>query len=236
MKTALISDVHGNLQALEAVLENLEREKVDQIICLGDIALKGPQPHEVVELLRGLNSTYIMGNTDALILNVTPAQVSRLSGEARIIGELSLWAGERLTAEDKEFMKSFKSRVEVTVGRNQQMLCFHGSPESAETRIQPDRSDDDLASLFSGYSAQILAGGHTHLQFLRPFRDSVFINPGSIGFSRGNPPERKAEYAVLDFFEDGYYVKFKKIACDWDTTLEIAKEVGLPHLDWVLSS
>ena len=72
MRIGLISDIHGNLIALESVLSELKREQVDSMICLGDVAALGPQPHEVIERLRKLNCPVVMGNTDDWYLQPLP--------------------------------------------------------------------------------------------------------------------------------------------------------------------
>jgi len=237
VKIALISDIHGNLQALEAVLENIEREQVEQIVCLGDVAFKGPQPHEVVNLLKQQNCLFVLGNTDAVLFNPpTEQEIAALSGEARTVAECFRWTADNLTADDWAFLRRFADTQDLAVGDGQRLLCFHGSPTSAEARIHPDTDDKRLAALLADTDANFYAGGHVHVQFLRPLGSAVFINPGSVGFSRSGNDRRLAEYAVLDFFDQGYYVKFKQLAFDWAKTVQIAKSVNPPHLDWLLTS
>lgn len=237
MKIALISDIHGNLQALETVLGDIGREKVDQIVCLGDVAFKGPQPHEVIDLLRQQHCLFVLGNTDAVLFN-PPAdnEIDGLTGEARIIAECFRWTAENLTVDDLAFMRRFPATQILEVGDGQKLLCFHAAPTLEEARILPDTDDDLLVTLLAGNEAHFYAGGHVHLQFLRPIGSAVFINPGSVGFSRSSPERRFAEYAILDFFEQGYSIKFKRLVFDWAKTVQIAKSLKPPHLDWLISS
>lgn len=237
MKIALISDIHGNLQALETVLDNIEREQVDQIVCLGDVAFKGPQPHEVVSLLKKQNCLFVLGNTDAaLFYPLTDQEIAEMTGDARIIAQCFRWTAGNLTADDLAFMRTFATTQIVEMSDGQRLICFHGSPTSAEARIQPDIDDKSLVELLGRSDATFYAGGHVHLQFLRPIGSAFFINPGSVGFPRSNSQRRFAEYAILDVFEQGYYVKFKQLAFDWAKTVQIAKSLKPPHLDWLLSS
>ncbi|MBI3286567.1 MAG: metallophosphoesterase family protein [Chloroflexi bacterium] len=76
MRVAIFSDIHGNLVALEAILAEIERERVDQMICLGDVAATGPQPAETLHRLRELNCPVVMGNTDARFLNPQPFEAT----------------------------------------------------------------------------------------------------------------------------------------------------------------
>lgn len=237
MKIALISDIHGNFQALETVLENIEREQVDQIVCLGDVAFKGPQPHEVVDLLKQQNCLFVLGNTDAVLFNPpTDEKIAALAGEARIVAECFRWTADNLTPDDLVFLRGFAATQVLELGGGQRLLCFHALPTSTEARIMPDTDANSLGRLLSETDANFYAGGHVHLQFLRPIGSAVFINPGSVGFSRSESDQRLAEYAVLDLFDQGYSVKFKQLAFDWAKTVQIAKSVKAPHLDWLLSS
>src|SRR5258708_31692588 len=89
MRVALISDIHGNCVALEAVLADIERAGVDQVVCLGDVAATGPQPHAVIERLRATGCPVVMGNADVWLLN---PQLSETEDEAtRQIEEIDLW-------------------------------------------------------------------------------------------------------------------------------------------------
>lgn len=159
-----------------------------------------------------------------------------MTGEARIVAECFRWTANNLTADDLAFMRSFPATQILEMGGGQRLICFHGAPRSAEARIQPDIDDCSLAELLADIDAHFYAGGHVHLQFLRPIGSAVFINPGSVGFSRRSSERRFAEYALLDVFEQGYYVKFKQLAFDWAKTVQVAKSLKPPHLDWLISS
>jgi predicted phosphodiesterase len=103
MRIALIADIHGNLVALESVLQDVARESVDQIICLGDAAALGPQPHDVVHRLRQLQCPVILGNTDAWLLAPKGAKTS----DSEILATITSWCAEQLTPEDQQYVHAF---------------------------------------------------------------------------------------------------------------------------------
>ena len=109
MRVAVISDIHGNAAALEAVIAEIERDGVDQIVCLGDVAV-GPRPHDVVQLLRELDCRTLMGNWDEWFLDGIP----EIGGEvgSRLVAQGRWWA-QHLTGADRAFMRTFQRTLEV---------------------------------------------------------------------------------------------------------------------------
>ena len=157
MRVALISDIHGNLTALDAVLNELAAEEIDRVACLGDVASDGPQPCEVLGRLTALQCPVVMGNADAEVLGLIP-----LSGapEMRMVAEAALWCADRLHADERAFMASFERRVEIAVA-NWSLLLFHGSPSDFNAKILPSTPDDALRETFANFSAKVMAG-RTH--------------------------------------------------------------------------
>src|SRR6266446_1146965 len=183
MRIGLIADIHGNLIALENVLSELQREQVDQIICLGDVAALGPQPHEVLERLRELKCPIVMGNTDDWYLQPLPEGDDDLR---EIVG----WGLQQLTDADLAYLRSFQPVIEMRLETDQALLCFHGSPRSYHDVIASTTPVAEVRSMFAGYQAWIMVGGHTHVQMLRHYEQAFLINPGSVGLP-GVGPQRE---------------------------------------------
>ena len=181
VRVALISDIHGNFVALETVLAEIERAGVDRVLCLGDVAATGPQPHAVLARLQALGCPVVMGNADAWLLN---PQRSNTEDEAtRQIEEVDLWCAAQLTTSDLAYVRTFQPTVEVVLDRDAKLLCFHGSPRSNTDIIEVTTPEDALERMFAGYRALVMAGGHTHVQMLRRYRKGFILNPGSVGLS-----------------------------------------------------
>lgn len=109
MRIAIISDIHGNRVALDAVLAGLNNEHVDQIVCLGDVAATGPQPHEVVERLKALDRPVVMGNTDAWLLSLQSREA--MDETFLRIMEIDRWCAEQLSSTDLDYLRTFQPTV-----------------------------------------------------------------------------------------------------------------------------
>lgn len=234
MRLGLIADIHGNLPALEKVLAELEREGVDQILCLGDVAI-GPQPVETLERIRSLGSPVTMGNWDAWYLTEMP----KLDGElGRVLGDLRAWSMQQLSEGHRRFVSEFAKTVEVPFEDGGKLLAFHGSPRSFDDSIFSTTSDEDVEKMMGDRAALVLAGGHTHFQLFRRIGESVFVNPGSVGlpFRRMRPGIMRiapwAEYGVVAYQDSRLAVELRRTAVDVDAFIGLMRSSGMPHADW----
>ncbi len=147
MRIALISDTHGNLPALEAVLEDIRSQGADQIIFLGDSATIGPHPKETLDLLQALNCVCILGNHDAALLE--PAQAAEFQIAASLLPTLE-WGLGLLSETNITFLRTFHPTHEVKLDGALNLLCFHGSPRSNTELILSTTPDGTLDGAFSG--------------------------------------------------------------------------------------
>lgn len=235
-RLALISDIHGNLVALEAILADIAARGVTEIVCLGDIAATGPQPHEAAVRVRALGCPVVMGNTDAWLLKPAP----RADGDEsqRMIDAIDLWCAEQLTPEDRAFLASFQPTVSVPLDGVKRLLCYHGSPRSFNDRMTPDTPEEQVAEWLAGTDADLYAGGHTHVQMLRRFQRSILINPGSVGLPLNptfpSPDIRNpawGEYAIIECEGDRLSVALQRVPFDTAALVRIAHTSGMPHAE-----
>lgn len=240
MRTALIADIHGNLLALEAVLFDLEREPVERLFCLGDVAALGPQPSEVVARLRGLGCPSVLGNTDAWLLDDEP-NANFVSREGIVMAELASWCVSRLSERDLGYLQTCPPTMKISLDGEDDLLCFHGSPHSYDEVISATTSDEVLSDMLSVYNASIFVGGHTHVQLFRRHGGVRLINPGSVGLPGVGPgtsdlPVNRhvswAEYAVLTTGKGHLGVDSRRVPVDVEQMLASAYGVGMPHADW----
>lgn len=237
---AVISDIHGNLHALEQVLSEIHRLGIDDVICLGDIVGYGPFPDRCLDLVIRCCSTIVRGNHDDAVIN--PETLVDFNGPAReaihwtmrVLGPLHLDALVRLKVSDRP---------------HESVLCIHDSPIAAHTDYVHDAHIAALA--FAGFTEPICLLGHTHVPAvfdapagngdltvhdvvthlpeagkavpLCPQRRQI-CNPGSVGQPRDADP--RASFAVLDLDERTFTV----IRCDYDVCAAQAAtlEAGLP--------
>jgi putative phosphoesterase len=178
---AAISDIHGNLPALEAVLADIEREDVDGIVVAGD-TISGPWPAEVFDVLAAAGARHVRGNADRLALT---------GGE----GDIGDWSAQRL-GDRREAVAAWPLVLELTIDGLGDVLVCHATPTSDEpiyTRVTPDQ---EIARLFSGVDPDVVVCGHTHIQYDRALANGLrIVNPGSVGMPYEG--RRGAFWAVL---------------------------------------
>jgi putative phosphoesterase len=238
MTIALIADIHGNLAALDAVLDALGAESPDQIVCLGDIAATGPQPREVLRRLHELEIPVVMGNADAALLDVPPAGPGT-DEDARRIVDIDRWCAAQLDDVALAFLASFQPTIEISLSEERRLVCCHGSPRSYDDVIVASTSDDELDGMIAGHDATIIAGGHTHVRMLRAYRGREIVNPGSVGLAYRFFPDGSvrvppwAEFAVLSQSDAGAVsVDFRRVSYDRDATVRAMTEREMPHAAW----
>lgn len=239
MRIALIADIHGNAVALDTALDDIAKQGVDQIICLGDVAMVGPQPAECVARVRALNCPVIMGNTDEWLVSEEaagepPADLSPLDAVA-------YWNAAQLSEDDKTFMRGFQPTLEVDLNAGHTLLCFHGSPRDCREAILAFTPEDELHVMLGDPTpAAVLAGAHVHLQILRRYLGATFVNPGSIGMPSDHEPAQgrprrytpRAEYAILEWRAGQANITFRRVPYALDDLMAAVAHSGMPAADW----
>ena len=211
-RLALLSDQHGNDTAFRAVLEDLERVGVEDVVCLGDVAQGGDEPTQTLDRLAALGCETVLGNADAFLLEV-PTDSREPVTERQL--ERREWTLSQLDASHLEQIRSFAPTVHREVD-GVRMLFFHGSPHFYEDVLLPE-SDGETLEPFLGHDVALLAGGHTHLQWTRRIDDALYVNPGSVGLSwdrHTDPPVLRslAEWALVTVQDGVVAVEFRQVA------------------------
>jgi putative phosphoesterase len=238
MRIAIISDIHGNCAALEAVLADLQRYPADEIVCLGDAIQGGAQPAETIALLRRTACQLVMGNADAWLLTGQDTSLAETATEKQLAARE--WSLAQLSSGDLDFIRGFKPTVETELDDGKTLLCFHGSPHSFDDVILPETPEDEFQRLLgmsvAGGGRPLLTGGHTHLQQVRRTGDAFFFNPGSVGvaYDRRLPEESYrldpwAEYALLSSEAGRLALEFRRVPYDIDQLVSIILASGRPN-------
>ena len=235
MKIALVADIHGNIVALDAVLAALEVEQPDRVVCLGDVAAKGPAPAQVVDRLIERDWIFIMGNTDEWMLR--PIDETPATERDRLLIASALWGFDQLDDRQRAFIAAFRPNAAVELGGGQ-LLGYHGSPDSNVTSILPETSAAELDLLLNPWPARIYAGAHTHVRMLRPLHASLVINPGSIGMASATSPyggehlAAQAEFALVQADAAGMRVEFRTLDLDRTALIESVRRSATPDAAW----
>jgi predicted phosphodiesterase len=230
VRVALVSDMHGNAVGLEAALEDIAREHVDEIVCLGDVAQGGPQPRECLDRLREVGCPCVFGNSDEFLLTLDPSgEELDEAGRERLL-TVGRWSREQIGEFGLDFLRSFEPTVELDLD-GCRLVCCHGSPQSNDEIVLPERPRERIRALIG--DADAVAGGHVHRQWLDRLGQKVWVGVGSAGlaYDYKEPMDDRpflpfAEYALVGAARGQITVEFRRIPFDVDSLRRAA--VAMP--------
>jgi putative phosphoesterase len=212
MRLGVISDVHGNRVALDAVLDDMP--DVDRLLCAGDVVGYNPWPAECVETIRERGVPTVMGNHDRAVATDTEFRFNSMAAAG------VKYAREELGAGAIEWLRSLPDRRWAVDDR---VRMVHGHPDNPDHYTYPDEFGPDL--LTAADDPELLVVGHTHIQHHEVYGNGIVLNPGSVGQPRDEDPE--AAYAVVDL--DEREVTEHRVEYDIDSVAEAVTEAGLPE-------
>lgn len=213
-KIAIISDIHGNLPALEAVLRDIDANGITQIYCLGDLVGYYCFFNEVVEIVKQRNIQCLLGNHDFALIH-THGVIER----SRTCTHILQWQLEHAAPATLDFLNSLQPSCEFEFSGKKIRLVHAGLADPVDEYVF-DVSDDYLKD--NDFTADILISGHTHLMAYKKFYSGkMWINPGAVGQPRDF--NNKASYAILD---QNLEVSFRRVAYDYETTIAAMRANG----------
>ena len=232
MRVAVISDIHANLHALDAVLAAIEGDAPDQVWCLGDLVGYGPKPNECCLLVEARASVCLCGNHDLGVLGTI--DLADFTGEA---GTAATWTRGVLSDRSRSYLDSLEP-----AGKAAGVALFHGSARDPVWEYV--LSDETAAATFALTDEPLVLVGHSHAALQIEVRDGLLagglapagtevelasarwlLNPGSVGQPRDSDP--RAAYLLLDL--DAQRASFRRVAYDIDQTQAEIRAAGLPE-------
>ena len=217
-KVAFVSDVHANLEALQAVLAKLGDMS---IYCLGDIVGYGASPNEVIALLRSRGVTSVLGNHDYAVVT---GNTSDFNARAAISAK---WTARVISAESEEYLKSLPQELSFDV-EGSRIYLTHGSPlDHLWEYVNPGTHSELFDFYLKRLSARVIALGHTHVPYVWKGEDGTVLNPGSVGQPRDG--DSRSSYAVATFENGEVEVQEKRMSYDIREAAEKIREAGLPE-------
>jgi putative phosphoesterase len=226
-RVAVITDIHANLPALEAVFEAIERTGVDALYCGGDLVGYGPHPNEVCALIEERGIPTIYGNYDhAIGRDLEDCGCAYRDQHDRELGQLSIaWTLAHTSRPSKEFMRGLPFDRRFELGRNRVRLV-HGSPRKVNEYLFADKPARTFERIAAGADCDVLVFGHTHQPWIREYGGVLFVNCGSVGKPKDGDP--RAALALLELDGDRVAAEIDRIDYDAEAVGRELAAVGLP--------
>jgi predicted phosphodiesterase len=239
MRIVVLSDIHGNLSALEAVLDELdEGGGADKVWVLGDLAAFGPEPARSLARIRTIpNAAVISGNTDRYIVTGRRPKMAVADKTAWKSIQRSLvqrdagfaWTAGQLDYTDYEYLRGLPPELRQEVDRFGRMIAFHGIPGDDETGLFPSTPDDVVLNALLDREGRLALCGHTHLPMDRQVGGWRVVNVGSVGLPFDG--DRRASYVLLEFGANGALdVAFCRVEYDVEAVI---RKLRAPNAPWV---
>ena len=225
-RIAALSDVHGNVAALEAVIGDVTREKPDRVVIAGDLVLNGPEPAAVVDMLQNLaaeGTAIVAGNTDIAVADFDFAAAFpwMTDGIPDAIVAAAEWAHEALGDERVEWLRSLPAERRIRTDDDTLVLVCHGSPGSQTSGFDQDLDPSVTIERVARTDARVIVCGHTHLPEVRDLGWKVIVNDGSAGYVFDGDPT--ASWALIDISDDQVNAEIRRTTFD---TLSVANAIS----------
>jgi len=215
VKVALLADIHGNLDALKAVLADANRSGLTIFLNAGDVVGFGIYPSQVIQIVQSARFLTAVGNVDLETLEAlrNPKNTGTLDSDIKDISPA-----------DIVYLESLPNELRLEIA-GKRILVTHGTPDSVDEHIYPNSPEERLREIAAEGSSDVIITGHSHTQMKRVVDDVTFINPGSVGRPVNGDP--KAEYAVLSF--NPFVVEFRRVSYDVEAVADQMRRKGLPE-------
>jgi putative phosphoesterase len=214
VRYAIMSDVHANIHALERVMEDVDSQGADVIICAGDLVGYYPFPNEVVGEMRKRNAICIAGNHDRACVNLDTFNMNPLAANA------IFWTVKHISDASMNYLSKLRPRATLNLGGTAAAM-FHGSPSNDDEYVFEEDANADLIQLAR---AQIVISGHTHVPYVKRIPEGVLVNPGSVGQPRDGDP--RASYLIYEERERDFVLR--RIEYPVEEAAKAVASAGLP--------
>ena len=226
MLIAFISDIHGNLPVLKAVITDAKIQGVDKIICAGDITGNGPFPSEVCSYLEENKIPTISGNYNCKMLDVIKHGKSTADKLQKKKRELLFWTAKHIRKSAQTFLESLPSSIEEEMPAGRKLLVVHGSPTSNDDDILPSITSSGIKAKLGDARPDILICGHTHIPFVKRFGNLLIVNCGSAGQSVDGDP--RPSYAIVSADEATVHGRIIRFDYDISEIVNALNKTSLP--------
>jgi protein phosphatase len=225
-RLALISDIHGNIPALEAVLWDIRKRRIKRIFCLGDLVGKGPHPEKAIDICRSESEIVIIGNWDEAV-------------SSNASHPLVLWQRRRLDEKQLDYLKNLPNIIEFWLS-GRKIRLFHASQLGVTHRVHRNAPDDVHLAMFSNtdftkcnFAPDVIGYADIHIVFLKEIQEKILFNIGSVGNPLDYP---QASYAILEGNYDSnkagvFSINMIRVPYNIELSVSQAASEGLPDLE-----
>jgi putative phosphoesterase len=227
MRIAIVSDIHGNLRAFQAVLADLRRIAPDLVVHGGDLAYGGARPAEIIDQVSSLGWPGVRGNTDEMLW--APKRLAEFAATAPKLAPLLAILQEMIPSTLASIGEERVRWLEGLPVRYSQegFSLVHASPNDLWRAPMQNASDDELQSIYASLGAQIAVYGHIHRPYIRRLPGMIVANTGSV--SQSYDGDRRASYLAID----GERITIRRVEYDVESEAEELLRSGLPYADWL---
>ena len=226
-RVAIITDIHGNLPALESALERIDGLGIERIYCGGDLVGYGPWPNEVCGLIQERRIPTIYGNYDyAIGRDEEDCMCAYPSKHDRDLGQLSVyWTLEHTGRASKDYMRELPFDLRFELG-GERMRLVHGSPRKVNEYLFEDKPARTFERIAAGSDCDVLVFGHTHKPWIHEYGGVLFVNCGSVGKPKDGDP--RGGFALLESTAEGVEARIERFSYDAEYASREVAASGLP--------
>jgi putative phosphoesterase len=227
-RVAIITDIHGNLPALEASLAAIEELAVDSVYCGGDLVGYGPRPNEVCALIEERGIPTIYGNYDyAIARDLEDCGCAYVTAHDRQLGQQSVaWTLAHTDQSSKDFMRDLPFDLRFELG-SRRVRLVHGSPRKVNEYLFEDKPARTFERIAAGAACDVLVFGHTHKPWVHEYGRVLFVNCGSVGKPKDGDP--RAAFGLLELDDTGTVrASIERVSYDAEAVAREVQAAGLP--------
>jgi putative phosphoesterase len=223
MKIAVLSDIHGNLTALNAVLNDIKDLGINKYIIAGDHICDCPEPNEVLEKVKSLNGYIIKGNREEYVLNYHKGmhdEWNKYKQKASVV-----WTHNTMDKDNIKYIEELPEQLSISLPQMDTIRVVHGSPFAMREDLFPDKYPERLEKALNTINESVLICGHTHESWSKVSHNKLVVNPGSVGVPFNK--SKCAEYAVLTWEVNKWTASHHKVKYDLKELEDVFYESGL---------
>jgi putative phosphoesterase len=227
MRVAILSDIHGNRRALQAVVADLRQVAPDLVLHGGDLAFGGTNPADIIDQVRSLGWPGVRGNTDEMLWS--PGSLTEFAARQPKLGPLLSRMQELIPPTLASIGKERLRWLEGLPNLHSQegFILVHASPDDCWRAPMPNASDEELHRTYAPLDVPIVVYGHIHRSYIRQLQDMTVANTGSV--SQSYDGDTRASYLVMD----GESITIRRVEYDVESEARDLLRSGLPHADWM---